>query len=62
MLNQLRAQEYGGIKVMVVTTEAENKYILGALDAGADEFLMKPFDDKALTEKLNLLGLVRPEP
>jgi two-component system chemotaxis response regulator CheY len=58
MLRQLRAQGYGSIKVMIVTTEAENKYILGALDAGADEFLMKPFDDEALTEKLNLLGLV----
>jgi two-component system chemotaxis response regulator CheY len=58
MLKQLRALGYDGIKVMIVTTEAENKYILSALDAGADEFLMKPFDDQALTEKLNMLGLV----
>jgi two-component system chemotaxis response regulator CheY len=58
MLRLLRAQGYDSIKVMVVTTEAENKYILGALDAGADEYLMKPFNDEALTEKLNLLGLV----
>lgn len=58
MLKLLRAQGYGGIKVMIVTTEAENKYILGALEAGADEYLMKPFDDEALTEKLNMLGLV----
>jgi two-component system chemotaxis response regulator CheY len=58
MLKQLRAQGYSGIKVMMVTTEAENDYILRALDAGADEYLMKPFDDDALTEKLAMLGLV----
>jgi two-component system chemotaxis response regulator CheY len=58
MLKQLRAQGYSNIKVMMVTTEAENDYILRALDAGADEYLMKPFDDEALTEKLAMLGLV----
>jgi two-component system chemotaxis response regulator CheY len=57
MLQQLRAEGYGGMKVMMVTTEAENAYILRALDAGADEYLMKPFDDEALTEKLAMLGL-----
>jgi two-component system chemotaxis response regulator CheY len=57
MLQQLRAEGYGEMKVMMVTTEAENAYILRALDAGADEYLMKPFDDEALTEKLAMLGL-----
>ncbi len=58
MLQQLRAEGFSGMKVMMVTTEAENAYILRALDAGADEYLMKPFDDEALTEKLAMLGLV----
>ena len=58
MLKQLRAEGYSDIKVMMVTTEAENDFILRALDAGADEYLMKPFDDEALTEKLAMLGLV----
>ncbi|MGA3373899.1 MAG: response regulator [Terracidiphilus sp.] len=57
MLKQLRADGYD-LKVMMVTTEAENDFILRALDAGADEYLMKPFDDEALTEKLAMLGLV----
>jgi two-component system chemotaxis response regulator CheY len=57
MLQQLRAEGYGDMKVMMVTTEAENAYILRALDAGADEYLMKPFDNEALTEKLAMLGL-----
>ena len=58
MLKKLRSDGYAGLKVMMVTTEAENDYILRALDAGADEYLMKPFDDEALTEKLAMLGLV----
>ena len=58
MLKTLRSEGYHDIKVMMVTTEAENDFILRALDAGADEYLMKPFDDEALTEKLAMLGLV----
>lgn len=58
MLTQLRARGFTGMKVMMVTTEAENEFIARALEAGADEYLMKPFDDQALTEKLAMLGLV----
>ena len=58
MLEQLRAQGLASVKVMMVTTEAENDFILRALDAGADEYLMKPFDEEALSEKLAMLGLV----
>ena len=58
MLKQLRSLGFGDVKVMMVTTEAENDFIIRALDAGADEYLMKPFDDEALTEKLAMLGLV----
>jgi two-component system, chemotaxis family, chemotaxis protein CheY len=57
MLKQMRAEGYASVKVMMVTTEAENDYILRALEAGADEYLMKPFDDQALGEKLAMLGL-----
>ena len=57
MLKQLRAEGFDTIKVMMVTTEAENDFIIRALDAGADEYMMKPFDGEALTEKLALLGL-----
>lgn len=58
MLKAMRAQGYAGTKVLMVTTEAENDFILRALDAGADEYLMKPFDDEALNEKLAMLGLI----
>ena len=58
MLKELRAEGFNDMKVMMVTTEAEDDFILRSLDAGADEYLMKPFDDEALTEKLAMLGLV----
>ena len=58
MLREMRAQGFSDVKVMMVTTEAENDYIVRALDAGADEYLMKPFDGEALGEKLAMLGLV----
>ena len=58
MLIEMRSTGYDDAKVMMVTTEAENDFIVRALNAGADEYLMKPFDDEALTEKLALLGLV----
>jgi two-component system chemotaxis response regulator CheY len=57
MLKRLRAEGFSAVKVLMVTTEAENDHILRALDAGADEYLMKPFDDEALTEKLAMLGV-----
>jgi two-component system, chemotaxis family, chemotaxis protein CheY len=44
------------MKVMMVTTEAENSLITAALDNGADEFLMKPFTPESLREKMALLG------
>jgi two-component system chemotaxis response regulator CheY len=44
------------MKVMMVTTEADNSYIAKALDHGADEFLMKPFTPESLREKMLLLG------
>jgi len=44
------------MKVMVVTTEADNSFIRQALEYGADEFLMKPFSPQSLREKLLLLG------
>ena len=45
-----------GMKVMMVTTEADHSYIEQALEYGADEFLMKPFTPQSLREKLLLLG------
>ena len=58
MLERMRAEGYDEVKVLMVTTEAENDFIIRALNAGADEYLMKPFDAEALRDKLYMLGLV----
>ena len=56
-VKRLRDEELApAMKVMVVTTEADNSFISQALEYGADEFLMKPFSPQSLREKLLLLG------
>jgi len=45
-------------RVMLVTTETEASQILRALDAGADEYLIKPFCKEALRDKLSVMGLI----
>jgi two-component system chemotaxis response regulator CheY len=42
--------------IMMVTTESEMSQVQKALDAGANEYVMKPFTDQVLQEKLLLLG------
>jgi len=57
-LRRLRADAAtANMRVMMVTTESEMAQVALALDAGADEYLMKPFDRQALLEKLLLIGL-----
>jgi two-component system chemotaxis response regulator CheY len=57
-LRRLRSdKDTENIPVMMVTTESEMAQVALALEAGANEYLMKPFDRQALVEKLLLLGL-----
>jgi len=44
-------------KVVMVTTEATMPSIIKAISAGADEYIMKPFDSQMVQEKLTMLGL-----
>lgn len=54
----IRAEaRYEGIRVVMVTTETEMERVTRALEAGANEYLMKPFTAQALTEKLELAGI-----
>lgn len=48
---------FAGVVVMMVTTETETDQMLRALSAGADEYLMKPFEKDGLVDKLRLLGV-----
>ena len=57
LLERLRQDpDYADIPIMMVTTESEMEQVEVALEAGASEYLMKPFDRQALLEKLLLLG------
>jgi len=58
LLKHLRTVFFCSLRGMMVTTEAESDFILRGLDSGVDEYLMKPFDDEALSEKLAVPGLV----
>ena len=49
---------YDGMRIMMVTAQTEANQVLQALEAGANEYLMKPFDKNGLTEKLQILGLL----
>jgi two-component system chemotaxis response regulator CheY len=42
----------------MVTTETEIEQVSAALAAGADEYVMKPFTQAVILEKLAMLGLV----
>ena len=44
-------------KVVFCTTENDMAHIRAALDAGADEYVMKPFDRETLHIKLQLVGV-----
>jgi two-component system chemotaxis response regulator CheY len=44
-------------KVIFCTTENGIEHIRAAIDAGADEYVMKPFDRETLESKFQLVGV-----
>ncbi len=49
---------YQELPLVMVTTESEAERVVQALDAGASEYVMKPFTPDDLRSKLELLALV----
>src|SRR5262249_42145 len=47
------------MKIVMVTTETEMEQVTKALTAGANEYIMKPFTETVIQEKLGLLGFVK---
>jgi two-component system chemotaxis response regulator CheY len=45
------------VLLMMVTTESEIQRVSFAMDAGANEYIVKPFTQDIITQKLRLLGL-----
>ena len=48
---------YDDTRLVMVTTETEMEQVTLALEAGANEYIMKPFTKETLLEKLALLGI-----
>lgn len=46
-----------GLLIIMVTTEGDAGHMVTALEAGANEYAMKPFTASVIREKLALLGV-----
>lgn len=58
MLKQLRRNPaLSSLVVVMVTTETDLNQMAAALEAGANEYVMKPFTKDILMEKLELVGI-----
>lgn len=53
-----RNRDFSSLKLMMVTTQNTMERVAAALEAGADDFLMKPVTKESLEEKLQILGVV----
>jgi two-component system, chemotaxis family, chemotaxis protein CheY len=48
---------YDGLPIVMVTTEGDAEHLITAMEAGANEYAMKPFTASVIREKLELLGI-----
>jgi two-component system, chemotaxis family, chemotaxis protein CheY len=49
---------YSDVKLMMVTTETQVEQMVAALEAGANEYVMKPFTKEVIADKLRVLGVL----
>jgi two-component system chemotaxis response regulator CheY len=60
LLRAVRSQHaYDAVRILMVTSESESTQVTQALRAGANEYLMKPFNKDMLVAKLNLLDVIQ---
>lgn len=61
-LEKLREMPNGYVpKVIFCTTENDMAHIQRAIGAGADEYIMKPFDSEIIESKFSQIGLIVPK-
>jgi two-component system chemotaxis response regulator CheY len=49
---------YDAVRILMVTSESQGEQVIQALEAGANEYLMKPFNKDVLVAKLSMLDVV----
>ncbi len=49
---------YKNMPILMCTSEVELERVIEALQEGANEYIMKPFDQEAIGEKLTMMGLI----
>jgi two-component system chemotaxis response regulator CheY len=52
-------KNFDSIRLVMVTAETDISRVSQALEAGANEYVMKPFTKEAIHEKLQMLGVVQ---
>ena len=58
-LKEIRAMPHGSHpKIVLCTTNSEIEHIMQALEEGADEYIMKPFDMEIVQAKFEQIGLL----
>jgi two-component system, chemotaxis family, chemotaxis protein CheY len=50
---------FDATRILMVTSEAQSNKVTEAIHAGANEYLMKPFNKEVLVAKLNLLDVIQ---
>lgn len=55
MLRKVRSESrYSGVKIVMVTSESEKSKVLEALRAGANDYIVKPFQAEDFKERLRV--------
>jgi two-component system chemotaxis response regulator CheY len=63
MVKTVRANPaWNDVRLIMITSENEIERVQTALEAGADEYIMKPFTKEMIQEKLDVLGIPIPTP
>lgn len=58
LVQNVRSEDsFSDLVIMMVTTETEMTQVVKAIEAGANEYIMKPFTKDMILDKMRILGL-----
>lgn len=58
LCNVRKQHAFDRVRILMVTSESQGEQVAKALNAGANEYLMKPFNKEVLIAKLQLLDVL----